>query len=523
MRAKHILWRSSLFFFLLIILEALAGTPGRAQPQPHNVAPNHGPVIPDMISIFFGGPGSGTVSMRARNLVQIDCTSDCTKTVGSISLPTEVTLTAAPASGSSFFGWGGACSARTPACTLTLSRATRVIAYFGSAFRMVSAGQSHTCALRPTGTVTCWGRNDDGELGTGSTNSSVTIGTATGIAGAVAIAAGSSHTCALIVGGSVMCWGVNSYGQVGTWTFGADVGRPTAVPGITDAVAVTAGGFHSCVIHAGGTASCWGANNHGQLGDGTTSYSSGPVAVNLAVAGPLSRIAAGGFHTCGIIAANSRVVCWGANNVGELGIASRADTATPAVMVVTGGDPGCAGTITPGCTHPATPAPIMALTMVKAIAASNGGGQEFHSVALDASGLDWGWGNNNDGEINPTIGGEQDAGQRGIIPAPTSTFTKIAAGAAHTCILSPSIGIFCRGDNHFGQSGPTPNLITPAAAVPLTAGAVEVAAGALHTCAVTPAPPFGTIMCWGDNDNGQATSMPTPTTIVPLPVTVPLP
>src|SRR5262249_36875795 len=154
------------------------------------------------------------------------------------------------------------------------------------------------------------------------------------------------HTCALLAGGSGSCWGVNKNGQTGTFTFGADVDPPVVVGGITDAVALAAGGAHSCVVRAGGAASCWGSNSPGPLGHGSTTDGALPVAVNLGPAGPLThQIAAGGSHTCGILAASSRVVCWGANNVGQLGIASHIDMTAPTVMVVTGGDPGCPGSL----------------------------------------------------------------------------------------------------------------------------------------------------------------------------------
>lgn len=526
MRAKQPLRRSSLLFSLVFVLAALAASPG--QSQPHHVI-HRGPVIPASVSVFFGGSGGGTVKMGAGAVASgAGCAADCTQSLGSIG--SQLTLTATPGQDSLFAGWGGDCSGTSSTCRLTAAASTRVLAYFRSNFRQVTAGQLHTCALRPAdGSVTCWGRNDDSELGIGNVTKS--IGKVTGISNAVAIAAGGFHTCALLAGGSVACWGFNKNGQIGTFTFGADVDPPLVVRGINDAVALTAGGSHSCVVRAGGAASCWGSNSHGQLGNGTTNDSALPVAVNLALVGPLThQIAAGGYHTCAILAASSRVACWGGNNVGQLGIASRIDTPTPSVMVVTGGDPGCPGSLNTGCVS-GPPAPIAALTAVSAIAASIGGNQGgFHSVALDSAGLDWGWGNNNESEINPNFGGEQDTATRGIAPSPRSTFIAIAAGANHTCMLAITTGVFCRGDNHFGQSGPTPNSVAPASAVPMTLGVLSVATGGFHTCAVVgtmfgfSTDPLGSVMCWGDNDDGQVLGgTPTRGVIIPVPFSVPLP
>src|SRR5262249_46855556 len=147
------------------------------------------------------------------------------------------------------------------------SRSNRVIAYFRSVFKTVAAGAFHTCALRPAGDVVCWGRNVEGQLGTGVfTGTPLPPGPVTGITNAIAIAAGGYHTCALLLGGTVLCWGRNMEGQVGTATFGASVATPTVVAKITGAVAVTAGGYHTCAIKAGGSASCWGSNGNYQLG-----------------------------------------------------------------------------------------------------------------------------------------------------------------------------------------------------------------------------------------------------------------
>jgi len=509
MRAKQILRRSSLFFVLLVF-GVLTASQSRSQPVPIH----HGEVIPASVAVFFGGPGSGKVDMRLGIIgIATECTSDCTKKMGAIGAPMKITFAAAPQQDSLFAGWGGDCSGTGTTCTLDLAASIRVIAYFRSAFRTVAAGGSHTCVLAPGGTITCWGRNGDAELGLG--NTSLSQGPVVGIANAVAIAAGDAHTCALLADGTVSCWGANAYGQTGGFTYSfIDQTTPTSVRGLGDVVALTAGGFHTCVIVAGGTASCWGANNHGQLGDGTNHDSDSPVPVNLAVVGPLSRIAAGGYHTCGIIAATARAVCWGADNVGELGNATRVDMVMPIVPVVAGGNPGCPGSFNLGCANPQLP--ITPLTPVTAIAASSGGGQEFHSVALDASGQDWGWGNNNEGEINMGIGGEQDAAQRGVNPTPPTVMPQmIAAGAFHTCMASWIDGVLCRGDNRFGQAGPTPNSAAHTSAVPTTTGAIGLAAGAYHTCAVVkgfvfPSGPPGTVLCWGNNDNGQVTGTPSP-------------
>jgi hypothetical protein len=91
------------------------------------------------------------------------------------------------------------------------------------------------------------------------------------VTGATAIAAGGHHSCVLL-GGSVACWGDNAAGELGDGTTTSSP-IPVAVRGISTAVSITAGYFHSCATLRDGRTVCWGDNSHGQLGNGTTSPS----------------------------------------------------------------------------------------------------------------------------------------------------------------------------------------------------------------------------------------------------------
>jgi alpha-tubulin suppressor-like RCC1 family protein len=421
----------------------------------------------------------------------------------------------------------------------------QVIAYFRSAFKTVVAGAFHTCVLRPTGDVTCWGRNLDGQLGReGVKSASESPGPLANFAGrrsgnnfilpkAVAIAAGGFHTCALMVGGDgqvqfggqVQCWGNDDWGQVqigdGPGPMGTgpvSLAMPEVVIGIPPALGLATGGYHTCAVHPGGTASCWGNNQSGQLGDGTHNAPIlGPVTVNIAGVGPLTKtIVAGGFHTCAIVALDSTVECWGDNRAGQVGSGSTSGyelTPGPAVQL------GCARAPN-GC------APLSTTTSLKAsaIAASIGVGQislgqygGWHSVALDTNGLDWGWGDNTNSQVSVFLswGQKFPSAMPGVITPNTISPTKIAAGAYHTCMLSVTEGVFCHGHNGNGESGPTPNTSNNADAVPLTTGpgirAVDLAAGGFHTCAVVTGittDPAGSVLCWGENGDGQVNGIP---------------
>jgi hypothetical protein len=93
----------------------------------------------------------------------------------------------------------------------------------------------------------------------------------------VDIAAGWTHTCARSADHTIRCWGEGVYGDLGDGTF-QNAGVPVLVSGITTAVGLTAGWWHhSCALLADGNVRCWGTNDWGQLGNGTTSASGVPV------------------------------------------------------------------------------------------------------------------------------------------------------------------------------------------------------------------------------------------------------
>src|SRR5438093_4486252 len=133
------------------------------------------------------------------------------------------------------------------------------------------AGSFHTCALLQDGTVRCWGLNDAGQLGDGSTTNSSTPVAVAGVGGAAAVTGGGFHTCARFPDGTLQCWGRNNAGQLGDpATLREAVTTPVRVTGITTATAVSAGGFHTCALPGDGTVRCWGQNDYGQLGNGTS-------------------------------------------------------------------------------------------------------------------------------------------------------------------------------------------------------------------------------------------------------------
>ena len=246
----------------------------------------------------------------------------------------------------------------------------------------IGVSDSHSCVVRSSGQLVCWGKNTDGQIGDQTTINRLSPVTADGVPlGMVAVAPGASHTCALDSLGKVWCWGGNAYGQLGD---GSVTGRVTAevVSIATDIVAIDSGPYHTCALDTSGDLYCWGRNSNGELGLGVSVAAVEPAVIstfprkiravatemhvcaidtldalycwgqnNVGEAGECSgtscflpalipqlssgviSVSVGGMHTCDVNAQNA-VSCWGANGMGQLGIGTSVDRAIPDSVVV---------------------------------------------------------------------------------------------------------------------------------------------------------------------------------------------
>jgi alpha-tubulin suppressor-like RCC1 family protein len=352
-------------------------------------------------------------------------------------------------------------SATISAQTVTASLAVAVVG------APVAAGYFHSCTLRPNGNVLCWGNNNVGQLGNGTIVSSNTLGLVFGVSDAVALAAGKGHTCALQASGGVLCWGHNGYSQLGKSSSVYVSTTPVVVEGISNAITVAAGEDHSCALKAGGSVRCWGWNDHGQLGNGSTVSSYLVVPVNGL--SDVVALAAGGSHTCAVQASGS-VRCWGHNNHGQLGNGSTVDSTTP--VAVTG--------------------------VSDAVALAVG---YTHTCALLTSGSVQCWGDNSGGAL-----GNGNVTFTAVVSPVTVVDMKdavaITAGEWLTCALHSDNSVSCWGSNIRGQLGDSFREAHASSPVKVTGlnGVVALGTATEHTCALLKS---GDLRCWGWNVTGQ--------------------
>lgn len=177
-----------------------------------------------------------------------------------------------------------------------------------------SAGADFTVALKADGTLWTWGGNDEGQLGTGTTEGSATPVQV--LDQVTAVVAGDYHVAALRTDSTLWTWGDNLFGQLGD---GTQDSRPTPQQILTDVSAVNLGGYHAAALRTDGTLWMWGSNIDGQLGTGQATEVLQTQPVQVPLNGAVLAVAAGTGHTVAILEDGSLWV-WGRNDQGQLGL-----------------------------------------------------------------------------------------------------------------------------------------------------------------------------------------------------------
>jgi len=337
-----------------------------------------------------------------------------------------------------------------------------------TAWASVSSGTYHTCAIDSDYYYPwCWGWNSYGQLGSGNTAEYITphMVSFLGMDSWAQISAGQGFSCARKTIGEVWCWGDNNSGQVGD---GTTIQRwaPVQVGSSTNWLSVNAGGVHACGLLNNHTIWCWGNNGHGQMGNGIIGgFYSSPVKVRGTNWKSLST---GGQHTCAI-KKDGTLWCWGHNDEGMIGNGNLKDQKVP-VKITTAND-----------------------------WASVAGG-DLHTCAKKKDGSLWCWGQNTWGQLG--IGKYSARSTKPVKVGKAKNWNKLELGGYHSCAMKKDTGLYCWGYNGHGQlgMGNTTDLNKPHIVGNAGTGYLSFSSGWAHTCGLWN---DNNIYCWGLNEDGR--------------------
>jgi alpha-tubulin suppressor-like RCC1 family protein len=286
-----------------------------------------------------------------------------------------------------------------------------------------SVGFDHVLAIRANGEVWAWGENRDGQLGDGTTVDRPRPQPVPGLGAARAVAAGmegaNTFSLAVAADGTVWSWGDNSYGQLGDGTVN-DRLSPGPVASLTEIVSVAGGSRHALALRRDGTVWAWGANNVGQLGNGTTTASLVPTPIALPA--PIVAIATGS-HSSLALSDTGAVFAWGHNVSGQLGDGTTTQRLAPVSI--------------------ALPAPVIALSA----------GWDGHALTLLLDGRVFAWGFNEYGQLGLGTDTPFEATPMQVIAPLPADIVAIGAGANHSLALDAAGNVWAWGNNGVRQLG----------------------------------------------------------------------
>jgi hypothetical protein len=338
---------------------------------------------------------------------------------------------------------------------------------------LASDDENSYCAILHSGHVECWGNNDDGALGNGSSKRSSNVAvrvpnlsTATGIWG------GDSSYCAVLRSGGAECWGNNANDALGSGGSKKFSGTPAGVRGLKDARSLAAGFDGYCALLGSGGAQCWGYNYEGGLGDGSGGKASNVAVTVKGLAGALSLSSTDGSY-CAVLRSGG-ADCWGSNANGALGDGGTGQSSNVPVAVrglagaaaLAGGvDSYCAklhsGTVScwgenfegalgggaalVGKMESDIPVRVIGLTSVTSLAAGYG----TYCTTLQTGGAEcWGWNSYGPGTSGLSLQSDVPVVERGVTQA-----TSVVIGNGSYCALTQSGGADCWGGNSQGDLG----------------------------------------------------------------------
>jgi len=471
----------------------------------------------------------------------------------------------------------------------------------------VSVGTTSACAVTYPGELYCWGSNSAGQLGIGNNENKTVATLVSGLPNVSEVSVGNNFACALTRSGAVYCWGSNEFGQLGqesnqsrnspllvnglpaaftsvavrgnrvcvvssdvycwgefsnnSFTSSSKQATPTKIDNSAGAFGVSLGNNFGCVRFSS-FVSCWGSNNHGQLGVGNKTDSNTLQQVSGITA--VKQLVTGSAFACVLDAAGD-TFCWGENQTGQLGIAAGADQPTriptgsaKSVFLASYGATSCSlkidgyvaciGDVSSGRSGVVASSPSVLLnTQVSNVVRLSTSASTTCVIDVSTTSAIHCWGLLEPEDTNlafdeVSVGnssacaisnakvlycwGSNSSGQLGDSSVKASTlqlnkvaseasFSKVAVGYRHACAVTDAGLVYCWGDNSRLQLGSAGADSKSPKAVPGIGTAVSIAVGDYHSCAQLQ---DGAISCWGDNSkkqiNASGTSQLPPTSLV---------
>ena len=329
----------------------------------------------------------------------------------------------------------------------------------------VAGGQDHTVVVLSDGTVRTFGNNGNGQLGVGDTTNRSMPVQVLNLTNASSVATFGYTTCVLSSDGTVRTFGDNTYGQLGINVSGGTRNTPVQVSGISTASAIACGYGHVAVLLTNGTVQTFGRNAAGENGIGTTGSRQTPVqVVNITSA----TVVACGFNHTALILSNQTVWTFGDGSNGATGLGDTNSRLTP--VQVTG------------------------ITSASAVACGT-----FHTAVVLSDGTVRTFGYNSVGQLglNDTTSRLTPVQVTGITSA-----TAVACNRYRTSVLLSNGTVRTFGQNNFAQLGvnDTTNRSTPVQVFGISSSATAVACGYYHSTVVLA---NGTVQTFGRNNVGQ--------------------
>lgn len=338
----------------------------------------------------------------------------------------------------------------------------------------ISAGENHTCVLNSDGAAYCWGDNSVGQLGNGSTVSSMKPVAVSGDLRLKSISVGWDHTCGITVDNDAYCWGRGRYGRLGNGAADNSL-MPTAVSGGLSFEQVNSGMAHTCGITTDGSAYCWGRGEDGILGNNSIESSLVPVPVSGELA--FGSVNAGSATTCGITT-DGHAYCWGASDFGNL---------------LGQGDDDRDRKLAPGL--------VAGAFRFKPNSISVG---LDHVCAISTADEAICWGRGRYGKLG--IGSGDGLGVIENLRTPRKvkgniSFALVSTGVFQTCGITTDGKAFCWGRNGSGQLGDgTTTMRVEPAAVSADFRFKDIVIGTEHACGISSS---DDVYCWGNGNAGK--------------------